>query len=90
MFLDDQNYVGTHLLFIDADIGFVPENVERLIRANKDIACGIYPRKCIHWNQVRDAIKENLILVMRSCLIDRLDIILILKIKNIQSNSRFC
>jgi hypothetical protein len=22
MFLDDQNFIGTHLLFIDADIGF--------------------------------------------------------------------
>ena len=85
MFLDDQNYVGTHLLFIDADIGFVPENIERLIRANKDIACGIYPRKCIHWNQVRDAIKKILILVMRSYLINRLDIILILKIQKIYS-----
>ena len=59
MFLDDQNYVGTHLLFVDADIGFVPQNIERLIRADKDIACGIYPRKCIHWNQVRDAVKNN-------------------------------
>ena len=59
MFLDDQNYIGTHLLFIDADIGFQPHNIERLIRADKDIACGIYPRKCIHWNQVIDAVKKN-------------------------------
>ena len=59
MFLDDQNFIGTHLLFIDADIGFQPMNIERLIRADKDIACGIYPRKCIHWNQVKDAIKKN-------------------------------
>jgi len=59
MFLDDQNYIGTHLLFIDADIGFQPENIERLIRADKDIACGIYPRKCIHWDQVRDALIQN-------------------------------
>ena len=59
MFLDDQDYIGTHLLFIDADIGFQPENIERLIRADKDIACGIYPRKCIHWNQVIDAVKRN-------------------------------
>jgi len=59
MFLDDQNYIGTHLLFIDADIGFQPQNIERLIRADKDIACGIYPRKCIHWNQVIDAVKKN-------------------------------
>ena len=58
MFLDDQNYIGTHLLFIDADIGFQPQNIERLIRADKDIACGIYPRKCIHWNKVIDAVKK--------------------------------
>ena len=63
MFLDDQNYIGTHLLFIDGkDIGFQPQNIERLIRADKDIACGIYPRKCIHWNQVIDAVKKIQIL----------------------------
>ena len=59
MFLDDTNYIGTHLLFIDADIGFKPINIERLIRADKDIACGIYPRKCIHWNQVKEALSKN-------------------------------
>ena len=59
MFLDDQNYIGTHLLFIDSDIGFQPENIERLIRADKDIVCGIYPRKCIHWDKVIHAVKEK-------------------------------
>ena len=59
MFLDDQNFIGTHLLFIDADIGFVPHNIERLIRADKDIACGIYPRKCIHWEKIIQAVKNN-------------------------------
>ena len=59
MFLDDTNFVGTHLLFVDADIGFNAANIERLIRADKDIACGIYPRKCVHWNQVIKAVKED-------------------------------
>ena len=59
MFLDDKDYIGTHLLFIDADIGFVPHNIERLIRADKDIACGIYPRKCIHWDKVIQAVKNK-------------------------------
>jgi len=59
MFLDDTNFVGTHLLFVDADIGFDNDNIERLIRADKDIACGIYPRKCVHWDQVIKAVKEN-------------------------------
>ena len=59
MFLDDKDYIGTHLLFIDADIGFVPQNIERLIRADKDIVCGIYPRKCIHWDKIRGVLKEN-------------------------------
>ena len=59
MFLDDLTFIGTHLLFVDADIGFDNSNIERLIRTDKDVACGIYPRKCIHWNQVIDAMKEN-------------------------------
>lgn len=59
MFLDDEVFLGTHLLFIDSDIGFKPLNIERLIRYNKDITCGIYPKKVIHWDQIINAVKAN-------------------------------
>jgi len=35
----------SHLLFIDADIGFDPHDVFKLIKADKDVAVGIYPKK---------------------------------------------
>lgn len=35
----------THLLFIDSDIGFPPEAPLRYLRADKDVACGVYPVK---------------------------------------------
>jgi hypothetical protein len=44
----------THLLFIDADIGFGPEQVLRLLGAEKDIACGVYPKKHLDMKSVRD------------------------------------
>lgn len=36
---------GTHLLFLDNDIFGLPEFVDRLIEADKDIVCGLYPKK---------------------------------------------
>ena len=59
MMMDQTDYVATHLLFIDADIGFSAQNIERLICADKDIVCGIYPRKHIHWEKVIAAMKQN-------------------------------
>jgi len=47
---------STHLMFIDADIGYQPYDIVRMVRANKDIICGIYPKKEINWQEVHDAV----------------------------------
>lgn len=36
---------ASHLLFVDADIGFAPEAVFRLLDAKRDIVGGVYPAK---------------------------------------------
>jgi hypothetical protein len=49
----------THLMFIDADIGFRAEHIPPMIEADKDIICGMYPKKEINWNQVAEAVKNG-------------------------------
>lgn len=49
----------THLLFIDADIRFDAGHVLALFEADKDIICGIYPKKEINWDEVTKAINSN-------------------------------
>jgi hypothetical protein len=39
----------THLFWIDADIGYSPEAAFRLLRADHDIAAGVYPLKREDW-----------------------------------------
>lgn len=56
LFLDTE---ATHLLFIDADIGFVPEDVVAMVEADKDVLCGIYPTKSINWSSVSAAVKKG-------------------------------
>jgi hypothetical protein len=50
---------ATHLLFIDSDIGFEPEQVFRLLRFNTDMAAATYPYKNISWEKVRAAALEG-------------------------------
>ncbi len=49
------NSPATHLMWIDADIGFDPVDIVRMVRADKDIVCGIYPKKEINWLAVARA-----------------------------------
>ncbi|MFY9793093.1 MAG: hypothetical protein WA474_03275 [Candidatus Sulfotelmatobacter sp.] len=49
-FLDDAS--ATHLLFVDADIGFEPQQVERLLRFDKDFTGALYPLKSIDWDLI--------------------------------------
>lgn len=44
---------ATHLLFIDADIGFEPDVIFRLLDADKDVGTAIYPKKHIDWDIVK-------------------------------------
>ena len=57
MFLDDEKF--THLMFIDSDIYFEHDSVERLYNHDKSIVCGLYPKKEINWDRVREAVKNN-------------------------------
>ena len=44
-----------YLIFIDSDIVFQSDDIIKLLAAEKDIICGLYPKKRIDWNNVRDA-----------------------------------
>ncbi|MCV7401398.1 hypothetical protein H7K24_14695 [Mycobacterium fragae] len=50
---------ATHLMFIDADIGFSPMDIVSMVRADKDIVCGMYPKKEINWQRVSEAAKQG-------------------------------
>ena len=49
----------THLLFIDADICFNPQDVLALLALDKDISGGPYPKKSINWTNIVNAVKRN-------------------------------
>ena len=57
LFLDDP--AATHLLFVDADIGFAPEQVFRLIESGADVVAGVYPIKRVNWEKARRALEAN-------------------------------
>lgn len=58
-FLDQKQ--GTHLLFIDADVGFEPQHVLSMLaatlRSDAEIVVGAYRTKTIDWNHVIDQVR---------------------------------
>ena len=59
MMLDQQDFIATHLLFIDDYIVFSWKNIEILICADNDVVCGIYPRKHIHLEKIKNILNED-------------------------------
>jgi len=49
----------SHLLFIDSDINFGPQDVLALLALDKDVIGGPYPKKAIKWKSVATALKKN-------------------------------
>lgn len=49
----------THLLFIDADVGFKPKDASLLFRADLDVIVGAYPMKDVGWAAVAQAVKDG-------------------------------
>jgi len=55
---------ATHLMFIDSDIGFNPQDVIALLammsdESPYDIMGGPYPKKCISWEKVKQAVDKG-------------------------------
>src|SRR5712672_2975847 len=57
LFLD--NPTATHLLFVDADIGFEPDQIFRMIESGADVVAGVYPIKRVNWAKARRALETN-------------------------------
>lgn len=51
---------ATHLMFIDADIRFIAAQFLPMLEADKDIICGIYPKKEINWHGVVQAMGKGI------------------------------
>jgi len=50
---------ATHLMWIDADIGFNALDIVSMLVADKDIVCGVYPKKEVDWAHVARAARAG-------------------------------
>ena len=49
----------THLLFIDSDIHYNPQDVLALLAMNKEVSGGPYPKKSINWGNIAHAARNH-------------------------------
>ena len=49
----------THLLFIDSDIHYNPQDVLALMALDKDVIGGPYPKKSMNWGNIAQAARAN-------------------------------
>jgi hypothetical protein len=65
-FLENQS--ATHLLFVDADMGFEPDQVFRLLDFGADVAAAVYPTKRYDWDKIAEHAKAGRIPLESSAL----------------------
>ena len=73
-FLDDPS--ATHLIFIDADIGFPAEQVFALLDSGLDVAGAVYPMKKLDWKLIAETARSghgNLPAAALSYIVDLVD-----------------
>ena len=49
----------THLLFIDSDIHYNPQDVIAMLALDKDVIGGPYPKKSMNWNNIAQAARNH-------------------------------
>jgi hypothetical protein len=49
----------SHMLFIDSDVHFNPQDVLALLAMDKEVSGGPYPKKAIKWRAVKKAVEKN-------------------------------
>ena len=49
----------THMLFLDSDVSFNPQDIIALLAMDKDIIGGPYPKKAIKWRSIKKALEKN-------------------------------
>jgi hypothetical protein len=50
---------ASHLMFIDADQKFVPNDIAKMIKADKGIIGGAVPMKGINWDRVKQGVEDG-------------------------------
>jgi len=49
----------THMMFIDADVAFNPQDIIAMLALDKELIGGPYPKKSVEWKQLYKAIQKN-------------------------------
>jgi hypothetical protein len=49
----------THMLFIDSDIHFNPQDVIAMLALDKDVIGGPYPKKSMNWGNIAEAARKH-------------------------------
>ncbi len=50
----------THLMFIDVDLSFMPDDILKMLWHDKEVITGAYPIKTIDWNKVSQGVHKGI------------------------------